>query len=121
MGATRVLIIGDSSVFGEGLRLRLNSFGNLKVSVIVPVNEGELKRGFREFDPQVIVFDESLQHSISARLIALLFKYSHGRKLFTISSEDNLVFAYQSEQFLISDSQDFYNLIHPDLAGSKRH
>jgi DNA-binding NarL/FixJ family response regulator len=112
---TRIFVISDHLMFGQGLESLLRQEAELDIVG----QETDFSRAFeriKELQPDVVILDSD----DAAPKVASILEASSGVKVISLSLQDNNLYVYQASRRVTKSVMDLLEVIGEDLPASKR-
>jgi DNA-binding NarL/FixJ family response regulator len=112
---TRIFVISDHLMFGQGLESLLRQEAELDI-IGQETDFSQAIERIKELQPDVVILDSD----DAAPKVASILGASSGVKIISLSLQDNNLYVYQARQRVTKDVIDLLEAIEEDLPASKR-
>lgn len=106
----RVLVVINKLLFGVGLESLLSDENDLDVKSIPYKNEKTLSLEIKEYEPDVVLIDESIKLAVLPNYLNILAGLPKLR-LLVVNSKENRVHIYDKNEIQIDSSMDFLTAV----------
>lgn len=110
MNRKRVLLVESGHFLGGVISSLFSNYDHLKLIETSPANENELVKAVKEYAPQIVVIDDTL----NAKYLSHLLRYmqsSDDLRVVVVGADSNHVQVYQKQQVPVLQSSDFFALL----------
>lgn len=110
MNQLRVLVLGDRSVLGSGVREVLSHEADMEVVRLVHDDAVPLLEQIRRDRADVVVLDEIAHETDCAKILSTLER-SPGLRIVLISTDSNCLKVYERRQITVRDTGDLVDAV----------